>query len=951
MWQRLGISKWLGKDEDETSSESDSRPSGQPRSGLGRRFSKKVGVGLPRAATFRRVNSERRDKLEPIGTNTQERRAISHDRRRTHSAQRPGSPIPQFPGRQSAPETRTNYSTSTRNGKEGLDSDGGQPGLQDLVDPDGPDLPLHHERSNLTLDSVTRDREREERLRDDLDRRWILNLSMHFRDKSEREKFFITYAETPTRWRRVTVSCDYRDAAPDSLESDLKKLQFQRDKSARIYDSILESLPEIQFYDTVTNLKLQTNDGRLHVHVTEDMNEIIPYPPHSAVQHLDACLISESQLEFESHLSGFVYKVRYNGRTCIKKEIPGPDTVDEFLYEINALDELKSSGHVIQLEGVILDESRECIKGLLISYAEQGALVDMIYDSRGDLEWPRRQKWAKQVVHGLADIHEAGYVQGDFTLSNIVVDSNDDAQIIDINRRGCPVGWEPPEISRKIDSNQRISMYIGVKSDIFQLGMTLWAIAVEEDEPERHQRPLGFGPASQVPEWYQRLVFDCLQEKPQRRPSAKELLKHFPVNEDQPNTDLDQPLNLEDSTPQQCSDPASKFDSDSVSKLGRSFRTRSRERTSSYNGTVYIEESNTSTYTLGNGASCSTGSRGRSPHRHTSSRKDLTLEATQVDDPFPQILDISPYDQKKFDVLELQGVPYLVPRGSFEPDDLEALKNLVRPEVRRRCSDEIENPAFGQKESFERSRATDASKEEALAVDKELPPQHLSVGSEPLDEKLSNDGDGGVLLVSNQTKNVQDSQESLIHVEAGVLQGHAPTSMTESNPDFNSQAADVPLVPQVTPISDIKDDTAAPSKSLSDTPRSDMDVANTPNTDAPKDSVAKAEVTAINPKPDIILPTALETSQDKIVTFPESSKLDGIISESREHSKKRVPTPPRFGSDSPDDAGYSNGGAVRPPGGVMLNDWHRPLPLETSRAPIDKPDQSEVPSLVYTGSA
>lgn len=36
----------------------------------------------------------------------------------------------------------------------------------------------------------------------------------------------------------------------------------------------------------------------------------------------------------------------------------------------------------------------------------------------------------------------AGFVQGDFTLSNIVIDSNDDAKIIDINRRGCPVGWE-----------------------------------------------------------------------------------------------------------------------------------------------------------------------------------------------------------------------------------------------------------------------------------------------------------------------------------------------------------------------------------------------------------------------------------------------------------------------------------------------------------------------------
>lgn len=127
-------------------------------------------------------------------------------------------------------------------------------------------------------------------LRDELDTRWILNLSMHFRDKSDREKFFVTYAETPNHWRRVTISCDYRNAEPGSLEMDLKELQFQRDKSMQIYESIRDSLPEIQFYDTVTNLKLETTDGRLHVHVTEDVNEIIPYPPRYTVAHIVSTL-------------------------------------------------------------------------------------------------------------------------------------------------------------------------------------------------------------------------------------------------------------------------------------------------------------------------------------------------------------------------------------------------------------------------------------------------------------------------------------------------------------------------------------------------------------------------------------------------------------------------------------------------------------------------------------
>ena len=375
----------------------------------------------------------------------------------------------------------------------------------------------------------------DDELKEELDRKWILNLSMHFRDHSPREKFFLTYAETPQKWRRLTVSCDYRDVPEDSLEHDLQQLSFQRDKSARIYESIRMSLPDIQFYDTVTNLKLETTDDQLHVHVTEDINEIIHYPSIHTVQHIQRPRFFESELNFDAHMSGFVYKVRVREHIWIKKEIPGPDSVDEFLYEINALTELAGSTNVIELKGLVINNEGTLVKGLLIGFAEQGALVDILYDNKGALSWSKRASWAKQVVRGLSQIHEEGFVQGDFTLSNIVVDDNDKAQIIDINRRGCPVGWEPPEIAKLIDSGQRISMYIGVKSDLFQLGMVLWGIAEEEDEPERQPRPLSLANAKdEIPTWYRELTHKCLSERPRDRSAAKELLAMFPPEVEEP---------------------------------------------------------------------------------------------------------------------------------------------------------------------------------------------------------------------------------------------------------------------------------------------------------------------------------------------------------------------------------------------------------------------------------
>jgi serine/threonine protein kinase len=494
---------------------------------------------LQRPATFNRQNSERRDKLCPYEPDPEERRAISSDRRIGTTYLRkplpPAAPVPlsSSPNSHSpagAKAARVPFQESSHHSaapEEGHDA--AEERRDTGFEPDH--FTSHHD--------MARDQEHLSEALDDLqiqaelEAKWILNLSMHFRDNSDREKFFITYAEAPNKWRRVTVSCDYRNVSRDSLEADLKELLYQRDKSARIYEAIRDSLPDIQFYPAVTNLKLQTDDGRLHVHVTEDVNEKIPYPHVSLLRHLECPRFKESTIEFDSHLSGFVYKIRSGGRVYIKKEIPGPEAVDEFLYEVNALSSMRGTSNVVRFEGIVVDDDEKLIKGLLIGYCEQGALVDIIYDYKNSewMPWTRRERWAKQIVKGLSEIHESGFVQGDFTLSNIVVDRDDTARIIDINRRGCPVGWEPPELARLIQSGQRISIYIGVKSDLFQLGMVLWALAEQQDEPERQEAPLKISRSSEIPDYYREVVDSCLNPDPRFRLSAKDLFAKFPALE------------------------------------------------------------------------------------------------------------------------------------------------------------------------------------------------------------------------------------------------------------------------------------------------------------------------------------------------------------------------------------------------------------------------------------
>ncbi|KAK3318380.1 protein kinase [Apodospora peruviana] len=542
LWRRI----IFGRDKDNGSARSgDASSKGQSsdqqddlKSGVIRRVSRKVVPGLPRAQTFKRQQSELRNKLEPIQPTPAERRAVSMDRRghastsASFSQSNPRTSAPDFlhhtlSATTSIPSLPINHveekmteSTEELNGiRPEWEAAHDVPHIADVVSQFDA-----HSMTTSQYDSM---------IHDELERIWILNLSMHFRDKSKREKFFVTFREHDTLWRRVTISLDYRSAPDNSLEMELVHTKFQRDKSAKIYEAIRESLGDIQFYNTVTNLKLQTTDGRLHVHVVEDVNEIINYPTVRMILHMRCRRVKEREIEFDSHLSGFVYKVRVNNEMLIKKEIPGPDTVEEFLYEINALNRLRLANNVIQFYGVIVDDKEEHVKGLLISYAEQGALIDVLYDGEHSLPWNTRERWARQIVNGLSEIHEAGFVQGDFTLSNIVVNDEGDAKIIDINRRGCPVGWEPPEATPLIESNQRISMYIGVKSDLYQLGMVLWALATQEDEPEAHGRPLRIGSDVKVPGWYCRIVEICLSEDPRFRIQALHLLSMFPdVEED-----------------------------------------------------------------------------------------------------------------------------------------------------------------------------------------------------------------------------------------------------------------------------------------------------------------------------------------------------------------------------------------------------------------------------------
>lgn len=280
---------------------------GSNKQGTIRRNFRKVVPGLPRAQTFKRQQSEQRDHLQPVQPTPAERRAASVDRRMHATNSASASQVGLGVGtaallpRSSAPNFHHHHHFGRSSHISHADSS--VPSLPAIPQEDATgNRGLNGHELEQELDRIHNDQNRLLRapglshahgsdvavsdcdahsitssqyhnmIHDELEKIWILNLSMHFRDKSKREKFFVTYRQNESLWRRVTISLDYRDAQEGSLEEELVDIKFQRDKSSRIYEAIRDSLGDIQFYPTVTNLKLQTTDGRLHVHVVEDVN-------------------------------------------------------------------------------------------------------------------------------------------------------------------------------------------------------------------------------------------------------------------------------------------------------------------------------------------------------------------------------------------------------------------------------------------------------------------------------------------------------------------------------------------------------------------------------------------------------------------------------------------------------------------------------------------------------
>ncbi len=176
MWQRTftKFGEWLRKDEAEP----------PPEHSDDRRPFRTVVPSLPRPITFARQNSEKRDKLEPYEPDVEERRATSADRRlhsyggtKLRGASSVPSSLPNIGTSDLTSLSLTNTNLSLAD-KRIHDADTGETSHARAVF----GLPAAYDSDVQDPETVS-DALEDLQIQEELETKWILNLSMHFRDK------------------------------------------------------------------------------------------------------------------------------------------------------------------------------------------------------------------------------------------------------------------------------------------------------------------------------------------------------------------------------------------------------------------------------------------------------------------------------------------------------------------------------------------------------------------------------------------------------------------------------------------------------------------------------------------------------------------------------------------------------------------------------------------------
>jgi tRNA A-37 threonylcarbamoyl transferase component Bud32 len=257
---------------------------------------------------------------------------------------------------------------------------------------------------------------------------------------------------------------------------------------------------------------------RLYYCVTEDSKKVIypkllgdmPSIPLSCVSELKQ-LAPTTQLVCTKSEKNYVFKT-------INRPLYQPRDSDMVEKEIQNLRTLSPCSAIVEFVSIVhspcpyytewLEKPKLVVRGFLMKYHENGSIQDIL-DQHIQMPW---QKWPRQIATGLCYLHDHNITHMDLKPSNVVVDDNYDAKIIDISGMATTTEWTAPEL-RKCLSPTLLPLGTRIKHDVWAFGMLLSTILLGYNESgESHLHTL---------------VENTTKEDPEQRISLRKVLSEL----------------------------------------------------------------------------------------------------------------------------------------------------------------------------------------------------------------------------------------------------------------------------------------------------------------------------------------------------------------------------------------------------------------------------------------
>ncbi|OTA92698.1 hypothetical protein M434DRAFT_31602 [Hypoxylon sp. CO27-5] len=258
--------------------------------------------------------------------------------------------------------------------------------------------------------------------------------------------------------------------------------------------------------------------------------------------------------------------------------------IDSITYMLKAMHCLKGGLSINPFVGTLLDR-RGIISGFMTELPFHGGLVNLMANSTVSgrpVSWERREKWCKQIIQAVATAHAHDFPIG--TLPEtfncaFYIDGWDNAVLWYLQRQfaydNARTGVIPPE-QRHLASAKGF-MDASIQSDIYQLGLTLWMIVMNDFYFSRakfcsmarctteagvqctkpHADPVQLPlPSQPCPEYIQQIISSCREENPDYRLPAWKLLELFPPSEQIPlvqtEINMDMPITAQKAAQGAC---------------------------------------------------------------------------------------------------------------------------------------------------------------------------------------------------------------------------------------------------------------------------------------------------------------------------------------------------------------------------------------------------------------